>query len=77
LSWFFWTAFVHVKESSVLGISNIITGQPAILGNPWQVIDPIVIALPISVAALVAGWAYENYWSKSEDKSNGRTGAND
>jgi solute:Na+ symporter, SSS family len=75
LSWFFWTAFVHVKESSVLGISNILTGQPSILGMPWQVVDPIVIALPISVAALVAGWAYMTYRSKDEQRSNGRAEA--
>ena len=33
LSWFFWTAFVHVKESSILGISQFIFGPPAVLGN--------------------------------------------
>jgi len=54
-TWFIWTAFVHVKESSVLGISNAIFGSDAVLGSPWTVVDPLVIALPASAVALVVG----------------------
>lgn len=53
--WFLWTAFVHVKESSALGISNFIFGVPAILTAPWQDVDPLVIALPLSVLVLLVG----------------------
>jgi SSS family solute:Na+ symporter len=76
LSWFFWTSFVHVKESSVLGLSQILVGMPSILGSPWQVIDPIIIALPISIAALICGWAYETSRSK-DGQPNERAGAED
>ena len=54
-TWFLWTAFVHVKESSVLGISEMLFGKAALLGSPWSVVDPLVIALPASVAALLIG----------------------
>ena len=56
LAWFGWTAFVHIKESSVLGISQFLFGRPALLGMPWQVVDPLIIALPLSILALVVVW---------------------
>jgi SSS family solute:Na+ symporter len=74
VSWFFWTFFVHIKESSILGVSKFLTGQDAILGMPWQVVDPMAIALPVSIIALVVGWAYDKMWSKSDVKTNGRAG---
>ncbi len=60
-SWFLWTAFVHAKESSVLGISNALFGVQSILPMPWGVVNPIVIALPISFAALYAALVVERY----------------
>jgi len=54
-SWFLWTAFVHVKESEVLGISRALFGTDAVLGSPWTVVDPLVIALPASALALLLG----------------------
>jgi len=73
-SWFIWTAFVHLKESQALGISKFLFGQDAILGAPWTVIDPLVIALPISVAALAIGWAWDAHRIKDEMGANGRIG---
>ncbi len=55
VAWFFWTLFVHRAESAPLGISRLLTGSDALLGMPWQVIDPLVIALPISILVLIAG----------------------
>ncbi len=75
VTWFFWTFFVHVKESSILGVCRFLTGHDAILGMPWQVVDPMVIALPVSIIALVAGWIYDKVLVKSEVRTNGRTGA--
>ncbi len=72
-TWFFWTFFVHIKESSILGLSKFLTGHDAILGMPWQVVDPMAIALPVSILALVVGWAYDVMWSKNEVITNGRT----
>jgi solute:Na+ symporter, SSS family len=66
LVWLIWTLFVHIKESSVIGISKFIFGKDALLGNPWQVIDPLVIALPVSVAALAIGWFLDSKKSTSE-----------
>ena len=74
-TWFFWTFFVHIKESSILGICKFLTGQDAILGMPWQVVDPMAIALPVSIIALVVGWVYEMKLPESEAKANGGTGA--
>ncbi|MGC9435283.1 MAG: sodium:solute symporter family protein [Methanomicrobiales archaeon] len=54
VTWFLWTGFVHVAESSLLGISQFIFGVPAVLPMPWQVVDPLIIALPLSTAVLVA-----------------------
>jgi len=54
-TWFIWTAFVHIKESSVLGISKALFGTDAVLGSPWTVVDPLVIALPASAIALIIG----------------------
>jgi SSS family solute:Na+ symporter len=54
-TWFLWTAFVHIKESSVIGISRFLFGSDALLVSPWTVVDPLVIALPASVMALLIG----------------------
>ncbi|MGD0818960.1 MAG: sodium:solute symporter family protein, partial [Methanomassiliicoccales archaeon] len=65
--WFLWTVFVHVKESSVLGICKFLTGKDALLGNPWQVIDSLIIAMPLSIAALAIGWYIDTRkWKKEE-----------
>jgi SSS family solute:Na+ symporter len=59
LAWFLWTAFVHVKESAPLGISRVIFGADALLQMPWQAVDPLVIALPLSFLTLGAVILYE------------------
>lgn len=51
--WFLWTVFVHTAEAKVLGISQLLTGSVTILGAPWTVIDPLVIALPVSLIVMV------------------------
>jgi SSS family solute:Na+ symporter len=58
-TWFLWTAFVHVKESSALGISQMLFGEAAVLSMPWQVVDPLIIALPISALTLIIGLMIE------------------
>ncbi len=61
VAWFAWTAFVHIKESEALGLSDFLFGVPAVLPMPWQVVDPLVIALPLSAAALLVGWVLDRY----------------
>ncbi|MBN1767092.1 MAG: sodium:solute symporter family protein [Prolixibacteraceae bacterium] len=47
--------FTHQKESAALGISQAIFGKPALFDQmPWPVLDPIMIALPISIVVIVA-----------------------
>jgi SSS family solute:Na+ symporter len=58
--WFAWTAFIHVKESAALGISSFLFGKDALLAMPWQVVDPLVIALPLSTLALVTMKLWES-----------------
>ncbi|MEW6662387.1 MAG: sodium:solute symporter family protein [Bacillota bacterium] len=50
----FLLAFVYVKGSASLGISQAIFNKPALFAFPWTVIDPIVIALPLSAFTMVA-----------------------
>jgi solute:Na+ symporter, SSS family len=60
VTWFLWTVFVHVKESSVLGICQFLFGKVSLLGSPYTVIDPLVIAMPISIVALIVGLAVDS-----------------
>lgn len=46
--------FVHEKESSALGLCNAIFGRNMLIDcYPVQVIDPILYALPLSIAVIV------------------------
>jgi len=51
--WFFWTAFIHAAEAKILGISQALLGVQTILGLPWSVIDPLVVALPVSFVIMI------------------------
>jgi SSS family solute:Na+ symporter len=53
LAWFIWTAFVHTAEAKILGISQFLTGAQTVLGLPWSVIDPLIIALPLSLIVMI------------------------
>lgn len=47
--WGFWVLFVHLKESSALGIAQALFGRPSLLeGTSWPVVDSFVVALPLS-----------------------------
>uniref|UniRef100_UPI0032163155 sodium:solute symporter family protein n=1 Tax=uncultured Draconibacterium sp. TaxID=1573823 RepID=UPI0032163155 len=46
--------FMHLKESEPLGICQAIFGKPTLASEfPWMIIDPIVIAMPVSIFVLV------------------------
>jgi SSS family solute:Na+ symporter len=51
--WFVWTAFFHAAEAKLLGLCQAIFGRATLLGAPWTAVDPIVIALPISLVVMV------------------------
>ncbi|MFW5841060.1 MAG: sodium:solute symporter family transporter, partial [Planctomycetota bacterium] len=52
----FWLGFIKDKEARALGICHAITGQHSLLLDypSWPVVDPIVVALPVSLLVLVA-----------------------
>jgi solute:Na+ symporter, SSS family len=51
--WFLWTAFIHTAEAEPLGLCQEIFGKPALFSLPWSVIDPLVIALPVSFVVMI------------------------
>ncbi len=54
----FWLTFVHAKEAVPLGISQMIFGKATLLSGTWTVVDPILVATPISlVVAIVVSLA--------------------
>jgi solute:Na+ symporter, SSS family len=59
LVWFLWSAFIQADIAKRLGLCQAIFGKPSLAGAPWNVIDPLVIAIPVSIAALAIGWYYE------------------
>jgi len=57
--------FLHQKESEALGICKLIFGKDVLIDKfPWPVVDPILIALPISALVLLA----VNIFTKGLDK---------
>ncbi len=54
-SWFLWTVFVHTAEAAQLGICKALFGQVTLLGAPFNVIDPLVIGLPLATVTLAVG----------------------
>ncbi|NLL18686.1 MAG: sodium:solute symporter family protein [Clostridia bacterium] len=46
--------FVHQKEAVIFGISQLIFGKPYLFGFPWNIIDPMVISLPVGFIVMVA-----------------------
>jgi len=57
----FWILFVHLKESKPLLLCKTIFGVESIAGGTlWEVVDPLVVALPISIAVTII----VNYFGK-------------
>lgn len=54
LVWGLWVMFIHVKESATLGICKLLFGVDTLAPTPiWAVVDPLIIALPISALVTV------------------------
>ncbi len=43
-----WMLFFHVNESKAIGLCRFLTGRDTLVGLPWNMIDPQVIALPLA-----------------------------
>jgi solute:Na+ symporter, SSS family len=48
-----WMLFIHENESKAIGLCKFLSGSNSLLGHPWNMIDPQIIALPISLAVFV------------------------
>jgi len=54
LSSIFALTFLHQKESEPLGICRMLFGRDYLIDSfPWMIIDPIIIALPVSALVLI------------------------
>lgn len=53
----FWLLFVKESESRALGVCEMVFGRNSLLEgrHNWPVVDPLIVALPLSLIALVAG----------------------
>ncbi|MCU0666548.1 MAG: sodium:solute symporter family protein [Candidatus Omnitrophica bacterium] len=60
----FWLLFIHQKESEALGLCNLLFNKPTLASYPWTVVDPIIIALPISFIAAVVFSIFGKKYSK-------------
>ena len=49
----FWMLLVHENESKAIGLCRSIFHHDTLLGLPWKMIDPQIIALPISLIVFV------------------------
>jgi SSS family solute:Na+ symporter len=49
----FWFLFVHESESKVIGLVMALTGKTALWDHPWNVVDPLIVALPISALVTI------------------------
>jgi len=50
----FCLAFLHRSEAAPLGLSQFLFGREVLIeAHPWPVVDPILIALPLSALTLV------------------------
>lgn len=53
VTWFFWALFVNSRYAAVFGLSKALLGTVSILGYPWNAIDPIILALPLSTITIL------------------------
>jgi SSS family solute:Na+ symporter len=53
VAWFFWALFINSRYATVFGLSKVLLGTVSILGYPWNAIDPIIIALPLSAITIL------------------------
>jgi len=53
ISSLFWLVFVHAKEAVPLGICQAIFGKETLLAGTWSLVDPIMIATPLSFLVLI------------------------
>ena len=52
-----WMLFIHSKESSLIGLCNVMFGVPTLspAGSVLEFVDPLIVALPVSIIASIIG----------------------
>ena len=50
-----WMLFAHEHEAKVIGLCRLFFGQDTLLGSPWRMMDPQVVALPLSFVVFIIG----------------------
>jgi SSS family solute:Na+ symporter len=48
-----WLTLVHGKEATAIGICQALFGQPTLLTGTWTLIDPILVATPLSMLVAI------------------------
>lgn len=49
----FWFLFIHKKEAEAIGLCKALFGVSTLLGRPWTVVDPVVVAPLLSIVIAV------------------------
>ncbi|MDI3482827.1 MAG: solute:Na+ symporter, family [Candidatus Methanomethylophilaceae archaeon] len=60
IAWSIWALFIHKTNSEQLGLRAFLFGNISWPGLPWENIDPLIIALPLSAIVLVTFVLYGN-----------------
>ena len=47
--------FLHGSEAKVFGVAQALFGRPTLLGGSWPAVDPMVLALPVSIIFTIVG----------------------
>ncbi len=47
--------FVYIRTSEAFVLSSLIFDKSSILGKPWNIIDPLLLSLPVSTIAVIIG----------------------
>jgi SSS family solute:Na+ symporter len=51
--WFAWALFVNSRYAAVFGLSKALLGTTSVFGYPWNALDPLIIALPLSAITIL------------------------
>ena len=57
----FWMFFIHQSNAKMLRLVVIMTGKESLLPAPWSMVDPILIAFPLSLIVTVLVTAFSKY----------------
>jgi SSS family solute:Na+ symporter len=75
-AWAVWALLFHEKESAAIGLAAALFGKGSLVaGTVWAVVDPIVIALPLSSIVTIVATLATSKVSATQAKAERVTGA--